>query len=410
MKLWIRLLAGAGIGVFLGVVLPLSGGDTVATLAVISRIVVNIGRYALFPLVFFGLASGIRELNGERRIGWVFLKTIGLVVVSTVLFVLVGTLLILALAPERIPPIYQETAVPQIPSVAELLESTFPRNLFAVFAAEGSFLLPIYVLAIVLGLILADERSGGGAIAELVDSGSSVFYRLNSIVVDLLAIGLVIVTTLWVTSLRSVADLRLFLPLAWVLIGAGGFFVLIVYPLALFLLADRASPFAWLFGTLPAAIVALFAGDGYFALGTLSRVQHENLGVSRSVGAVTLPLGVLIARAGTAMVISASFLMVLRSYTALEVTFGQVLWLILTGSGVSLLLGSAPGAAVLVGLSALSAAFGRGMEEIYLILIPVMPLITGIAVLLDVATNSFITTLVAHTERHRHIVDTRDFV
>ena len=409
MKLWIRLLVGVIIGLGVGILVPLAGGDSASVLRVITRIVVNIGRYALFPMVFFGVVAGLRELHAEQRTGFVLVKMVALAAATTVLLVVVGTLTMLVLSPQRIPPIYQEALVPSVPTVPELLQSVFPRNLFAVFASSGSFLLPLYALGLILGLILTDENAGGGPIAELCESGSSVFYRLNALVVDVLAVGLVVVVTLWVVDVRSVTDLRLFMQLIWVIVGVGAVFVVVVYPVALYFLTERSSPFSWLFGVLPAFLVAFFSGDGYFSLGTLTRVTKENHGVSRSVAAVTLPLGGLFARAGSAMVVAASFLMVLRSYTALEVAFGQVVWLVAAGAGVSLLLGATPGVAVLVGLSSLAGSFGRGMEEIYLILIPVLPIITGVAVVVDVATNSFITVLIGHSERHRRAVDPLDF-
>lgn len=409
MKLWIRVLLGAAIGGLLGVIIPIAGGDTAQTLGVVTQIIVNIARYALFPLVLFGVATAIQELAAEGRAGWVILKLVGLVAATTLLLVVVGTVIMLVLSPQRIPPIYQEAIVPPVPTIPGLLAATFPRNLFAVFASDGSFLLPLYALGFILGLILTDESAGGGPIADVCESGSTVFYRLNSLVVDILGIGLTVVVALWLIEVRGVDDLQLFMQLIWVIAGVGAFFVLIVYPVLLFLLAERYSPLAWLFGVMPAAIAAFFSGDGYFAMGTLTRVSKENHGVSRSIAGVTLPLGLLLARAGSAMVTAASFLMVLRSYTALEITGSQVVWLITAAAGISLLLGSSPGAAVLVGLSALAGSFGRGMEEIYLIVIPVLPIITGIAVVVDAATNSFITVLIAHSERHRRLVDPLDF-
>ena len=147
-----------------------------------------------------------------------------------------------------------------------------------------------------------------------------------------------------------------------------------------------------------------------FALGALTRSVKENLGVSRAVAAPTVTLSAIFAKSGSAFVVAASFLTVLRSYTALEITIGQVLLVILLSFSVSFLLGAVPGATVLVGLSVLARVFGQGIDEIYLILLPALPILTGIAVLTDTVTAAFITFMIGHWERKRRIVDVLDFI
>ena len=77
---------------------------------------------------------------------------------------------------------------------------------------------------------------------------------------------------------------------------------------------------------------------------------------------------------------------------------------------VSFLLGAVPGSTVLVGLSVLARVFGQGIDEIYLILLPALPILTGIAVLTDTVTAAFVSFIVAQWERKRRIVDVLDFV
>ena len=76
----------------------------------------------------------------------------------------------------------------------------------------------------------------------------------------------------------------------------------------------------------------------------------------------------------------------------------------------SFLLGSVPGSTVLVGLSVLANGYGQGMDEIYLILLPALPVLTGIAVAVDTVTSACISFLVAQWERKRRIVDPLDFI
>ncbi|MBU8914023.1 MAG: dicarboxylate/amino acid:cation symporter [Spirochaetales bacterium] len=410
MKLWMRILIGSVVGIVLGLYLPLAGGDSLGVIGRITEIVISIGRYALFPLVFFGVTIGVFELRSDRITGKVYGKAALIIVATSLTMVVIGALVVLLLAPRRIPPIFQEALIPSIPAIPELALTVFPNNLFAIFAQSGSYLLPIMAAALLIGLVLHAEGANAVPATDVVDSSARIFYRLNSWMVEALAVGMIAVAAYYVMRLRSVSDLQLFVPLVLVVSAIAAFFVLIALPLIAFFLSDRYSPFAWLYALVNPAIIGFFAGDSYFALGALIRVSKENYGVSRAVAAPTLTLSTIFAKSGSALVIAASFLTVLRSYTALGITVPQVLLVMLLSFSVSFLLGAVPGATVLVGLSVLAQVFGQGIDEIYLLLLPALPILTGIAVLTDTVTAAFVSFIVAQWERKRRIVDALDFI
>jgi Na+/H+-dicarboxylate symporter len=63
-----------------------------------------------------------------------------------------------------------------------------------------------------------------------------------------------------------------------------------------------------------------------------------------------------------------------------------------------------------VALSTLCALYGRGLQEGYLILRPIAPLLISFGVLLDVLTSAFLSLLVAKHEQIAQEVDAYDFV
>jgi Na+/H+-dicarboxylate symporter len=410
MKLWMRILIGSVVGVVLGIYLPLTGGDSLDVIRRIAEIAISVGRYAVFPLAFFGVVIGAFELRADRSAGSTYGRAALIAVASTAAMVIVGTLAVLVIAPRRIPPIFQEARVPALPAIPELLLDVFPNNFFAIFAQSGSYLLPITVAALLIGLVLYSEGANAMPFTDVADAAARVFYRFTSWIVEALAVAMIAVGAYFVMQLRSVSDLGLFVPLILVTAAISAFFVLIVIPLLVFFLGDRYNPFAWLYGLVNPALLAFFSGDSYFALGALTRITKENFGVSRSVAAPTLTLSTIFAKSGSALVVAASFLTVLRSYTALEISVPQVLLVMLLSFAVSFLLGSVPGATVLVGVSVLARVFGQGIEEIYLILLPALPILTGIAVLTDTVVAAFVAFLTAQLERKRRIVDVLDFV
>ncbi len=410
MKIWMRLLAGSIIGVLLGSYLPESGGDTARLFAGIAEYVVSIARYFLFPLVFFGVIIGTSELMAERRVLRLYGKTIGLLLAATAVSILIGTGAVLAVSPGRIPPIFQEAPVTDIPAVGMLLERIFPRNLFAAFSQAGDFLLPLLALGIFIGLALHYDQSAGQGVSQFADSASRVFYRLSAFVVEILGIGMIAVAAAMIFDIRAINDFQIFASLILTVSVSVGFIVLVAYPVIIYFLIDRDSALPWLYAMIAPILTGLFSGDMYFSLPTLERVGKESLGVPRRAGSAVFSLAAVFGKAGSALVAAASFIVILRSYTALEITFAQVLWVMTSTFGVSFLLGAVPGSAAVVALAMLSNLYGRGMEEVFLILWPAAPILISLGVVLDVATAGFVAQVVASTEKMRRRVDQFDFV
>ena len=86
--------------------------------------------------------------------------------------------------------------------------------------------------------------------------------------------------------------------------------------------------------------------------------------------------------------------MIVRSFTALEVGFVLMVRLVITAIGASLIAFIAPGNAVSTLLLILAGGYGRGMEDSYRILLPILVLLGRLAVLLDTLTVTFVTTLI----------------
>jgi Na+/H+-dicarboxylate symporter len=183
-----------------------------------------------------------------------------------------------------------------------------------------------------------------------------------------------------------------------------------VYPLLLYFLGERDNPYKWLYAVIAPALVGFFSGDQYLSMTMLAKHGHENLGVPRRVGSAVYSLFAVFGRAGTAMVSAAAFLLVLKSYSTLEVSFLQVLWTILFTTLISLALGSVPGLGAYVALSTLCGIYGRGIQEGYLILKPIAPLLMSFGVALDVLGSAFVSLLVARQEKVWREVDVYDFV
>ena len=408
MKIWIKILIGSVVGVLLGIFLP--GTEKAMELfSFITRLFVQIGRYVVFPLVFFALVAGTYELKREKKIFRVYGRTILYLLLATVLLIIVGMVTVLVFSPERIPIIVEQEQAIQLPGLKETLLGLFPGNLFQVFVGSGSIMLPLVLFAFLLGVNLTFDLRITSPVVQLTDSLNRIFYHINSLLCELFGFAMIVISAYFIMTVKQY-ELTLFKQMLIIIGIDAALIIFAVYPALLYFLGGRQNPYKWLYAVVAPALTAFFSGDNYLSIVMLAKHGKENLGVPRRVGSAVYPLFAVFGRTGTALVASATFLLVLKSYSSLEITFGQVLWTLLFSLLISLTLGTVPGLGAYVALSTLCALYGRGLQEGYLILRPIAPLLISFGVLLDVLTSAFLSFLVAKHEQIAQEVDAYDFV
>ena len=406
MKIWIKVLIGSLIGLVAGFLIPVSAQGFFDSL---SGLLIGIGRYVLFPFIFFSLGIGTSELRQEKRLVRVYLSAFKYLALSAAVLIIIGTLSVLVFPPERIPITIEADKAFSAVSVMEGLKAIFPRNLFMVFIGNGDFLLPLMVLAFLLGVNLDFDRQLTRPIVQIFDSLSRIFYHLNSLIVELFAIALIAIAAARVTHLTH-ADLGMYKQIIIILAVDVAVVTFGVFPGALYLLGIKENPYRWLYASIGPAIAGLFSGDHYVSLGFLTKHGKESLGVPRMVGSAVYPLFAVLGRAGTAMVSSVAFILILRSYSSLEISFLQTLWVMCFSFLVSFVLGAAPGTGAFFAIFMLCDIYAKGLQEGYLILRTIAPLLVSFGVFVDVLSASFVSLLIAREENVWTEVETENFI
>lgn len=408
MKIWIKILAGTILGFLLGAFLPHST-PMLNVFGFLSRLIIQVGRYLVFPLVFFSLVIGTAELKRAGKLAPVYGRILLYLAISALLLILIGVSTVLIFSPERIPIIIEKDNIPQVPGFQELLLRIFPQNLFLIFVESGNLLLPVLVFAFLLGVNLEFDPRVVSPVIQLFDALSRVFYHINSLLVELFGIALIAVAANLVLNLEKY-DLGLFRQLL-IILGIDLLLVIFgVFPVILYFAGEKENPFKWLYAATAPALTAVITGDEYLSLTMLAKHGKESLGVPRRVGAAVYPFFAYFGRAGTAMITSVSFILILKSYSSLEITFFQVLWTIGFSFLVSLALGPVPGMSAFVSVSLLCGLFGKGLQEGYLILHPIAPLLINAGVLLDVLTSAFVSLLISRHVEVWEEIDIFEFV
>ena len=398
-------------GVLVGIITPLYGGDTSLFFENIFTHVLHIGRYLIFPLLFFTITISSYELWREKKFFQTYGRIMGYAIISSVVLAVVGAIFVAIFSPERVPIIIEETVVNPLPSISNQILMIFPKNLFTAFTNNGDFLLPLIIFAIILGIALFHNHSLSPAIIEIFDNISQILYKMNRFVLEIIGLGIVFMSAYWIIQLKSMADLVLFGQLLLVILLAMLFIIFLVIPgLLYFLSGRRRNPYTWLFAILPAAFSSLLSGDSNFTISAAIAVLNENMGMDKRTTPAMVSLNAVFSRSGIAMVTCISFILIIRSYSSLDVTFLQYLWVIGSSILISFMLGTVPVNAVLVSLAVISGWYAQGLEKGFLILLPIAPIITSLAVLLDTVVIMFNCQLIADGEKQSKLAKVKNFL
>lgn len=388
MKVWFKLLIGSALGVILGFLLPHENQSVSAVLQWIESFALQLGRYALAPLLFFSLAVSVFELRQDRRMWIVGFKTAATIAVTAAVMVLFGLIAVLAFPPARIPILIEGQKETISLDIARGVLELFPSNAFFALLPDGTFLLPLCVLAFFLGAGLSYDRAPAKGILPIIDSLSRLFYYVSSFFSEILGAIIITLGAFWAVRFRGALkaevfhDLMALLAVASVILAAG------ILPLFLFLLGPKTNPWKHLYAALAPALAGFFSGDINFTLPVLLKHAKESHGVQRRANTVILALFASFGRSGSAMVAAVSLIVIIKSYSSLGVTLSDLLAVTGASIGVSFLLARRSADAAYAALAVLCASFGRGFEAGYLILKPIAFYLIAIGAFLDAVIAS----------------------
>jgi len=393
MKTPYRYLIGIAVGLAVGFLL--NTNEIVSSmLAETVDLAIRLSRYLLLPLIFFSLPVAVTKLRRLGVLGPVLRRSSLAVLISSAVLTVIGTLIAWLAGSGRIPVVPGTLPEASAVTLGTLVRNTFPLNSFRIFTGESSFLLPLLIPAFLLGWHMYHDREIAEPAFNFFDSMSRILYRANRYVLLLMPGLLAVLTAAAVAESRGIVEFRRFLPLLGTVLLAALVLIAGIYPLILWLAYRRHSPWKALAGISGALLSALVSGSPLFNYGNLIRHLKENLNIPRHSAALIAPVYLMFARAGTAMVTAFCMMTVIRSYSSLEITLFQAAWTALFSFLVSFALPASPDRGLATALVILSGLYGRGLEDGWLILAPVLPLLMMITTMLDTATGALLLLLV----------------
>ena len=404
MKLWLKYLLGAGVGIVAAVFFsPLTETES-AVLGFVVEIAVRFVRYALMPFLFFSVAVGVFRLRLDKALDKSCICFVLFAVLSSAALVALGLASALLFKLPRIP-ISAET-VAEVPTFdwKQLLLKLFPYSGFQSLD-EGSYILPCYVFAFLLGAVAASDKTSAKEAVSLFDSLSKVTYSLMSFFIDIFSVAMIAVVCNWAINFVSVAKTGSYTGLFVLLAGDFLFVALVFYPIVMRLFCPTSHPYKILLASVTSLMAAFFTGDSNVALALNLRHGRDALSIRGRSNAFSMPLFSVFARGGSAMVQAVAFVQILRSYSSLGISLSSALWVALLAFALSFVLGGYPTGGSFAAVTAMCLLYGNGFKLEYLLLKNVAPVICAFAAATDCLCSIFGAYFVAHKTKLVHKQD-----
>ncbi|EPF30168.1 dicarboxylate/amino acid:cation symporter [Treponema medium] len=387
MKIWLKYFIGIVLGITFALVAGAENTLFVQAVDFLSKAAIQFGRYALYPAVFFGFTLSIFELRENRSLLKVAIITSLIICGAALLLSCIGLISVLIHTPARIPIFVEGISDVQVLGVRESLLQLLPSSSFEALV-NGTYILPLCIFGGFAGAGCAVDRNIAKPTITLIDSLARISYAVLVFFVDMLVFGMVAISSYWMIKFHEMLLTAVFVDFAILLIVDLLIIALVIYPALLKIFCRDINPYRVLYASLAPMMAAFFSQDTHVALSVLLRHSNESLGVRRRISSVVLPVFSILGRAGSALVITVSFVVILKSYSinVFRIAFSDIFWLVGYASLFSCLLGRFPAGGTYIALTSLCMLYGRGFESGYLILRPAAFFIGSVAAAINALT------------------------
>ena len=398
MKVWVKLLIGAVLGMTIGFLLPYESKGVLSAFQWLEKLALGIGRYAVIPVLVFSLTIAVYELRMDGQFWPMVLKNILLIIAVSIFVIFTGIVVTMIFSPGRVPiETIEQLETLTLDPGANILE-IFPSNMFSVLTGNGVFIFPVCVFAFFLGMGLNYDRNYSKPVISLVDSLSRIFYHIASFFSEILGFIIIVLSAYWAVRFGSILQAKVFTDLV-VLLGLFSIVLcFVILPLFLYLLKPKVNPWLVLYGFLGPAIAAFFSGDINLTIPVLQRHSKENFGIRRRSSSLSIALFSAFCRCGSAMVAAAAFIVIIKSYSYLRISSIDLFAIGFRAFLISFLIARHPGDGAYIALASLCLSYGNGEYRTgYLILQPMAFYLVAIGTFIDVMLNAFGSYVLART-------------
>lgn len=381
MKIWIKYLLTICLGIALGTFIPIP--DSFITL--IQSIAIGITLIILYPLELFSAAIGIYELHEEKRLLKISLRAILYALIFIVSATLLGIVISFFAPVIRIQLGEKIGTTPGLLALGEILQKFFPTTIIDIFV-NSHFILPLFMVTLFIGLSFSSNKHAGKVMLNVFESASELLWNINSFIIEILPFLFVFIAASVTRSLLAIKDFSNYAKLFQIILIETILYIFGIIPLAIYIKRQKRNPYKILYGMLATGLSALFIPHAFASVTTGIKHLKESLGIRRRINATTLPLALTFGRAGTVLISTTAFIVVLSSYSQIGLTVQSIFWILLWLPITGLLSGASANFGVLSAIAFVCSIYGRGFESGFVLLLPIALPLFLIGNLMDAVT------------------------
>jgi aerobic C4-dicarboxylate transport protein len=359
----------------------------------VGDIVVRFFGYLARPLFFFSVALSVAYLGRHRKFWSVVGQAFLLGAFFSFLFSILGALVALTFPTQRIVISLDQEILKPLIEVHELAERIIPHNIFVILLDNWFF--PLFFLATLIGLNLLFDHESIEPTFNLFDSLSRVFYNALANVIKFVFIPAFLLAYKLGVTFRT--DLQLSQFYSILRLASISTFVLVFGLLTLLYswFVEAKKPFNWLKGGSGALGFSLINTLDIANYVSYSYFSHHHQRIKRDLAGMQIPLFMLFFRAGIAFMVSMSMVIILKSYSTLEISFGQLMVTVLASFVASFFITSPASTTFAQAMLLTAFMYGRGIEGGLRVLDSVVPYLSVLANFIDIAVLMFCLNLLA---------------
>ncbi|MEI3606401.1 dicarboxylate/amino acid:cation symporter [Pseudogracilibacillus sp. SE30717A] len=359
-----NLLTQILIAFVIAIILGLIFGSSIEVLKPLGDLFLRLIKFIIAPLVLSTLVIGVASIGDPKSLGRVGTKTISYYLITTAVAIIIGLGMAFIINPGKGLSINVESTeveVNETEGVIQTFLNIVPENPFTSLA-EGN-ILQIIFFAIFIGLAITIIGKKAEPVYNFFDGFAELMFWITGVIMRFAPIGILGL----VAPIIGQYGPSVLLPLLKIIIAVAVaclIHAIVVYSLSVKTFA-KMNPFTFFKGIAPAAIVAFSTASSAGTLPVTIKNTQENLGVSNKISSFVLPLGATINMDGTAIYQGVAVIFIAQFY-GLDLTFMQLLTVIITTVLASIGTAGVPGAGMIM-LAMVLGAIGLPLEGIALI-------------------------------------------
>lgn len=359
MNLSTKILIALGLGIIAGLELGADGVDLAKTwIAPFGTIFMNMIKMIIVPLVFSSLVIGVCSLGDVKKIGRIGAKTMAYYLGTTAFAIVLGLILAIVIQPGagvNMPADGVKAAAQAAPPIMKVIIDIFPTNAMEAMLKANMLQIIVFSLFIGIGISMVGERAE--YLKRTIDGLAEVSYKIVGMIMNFAPIGVFGL----ITPVVAANGPSVLLPLLKVVIAVylGCLLHAVIVYGAMLQFIGKISPMKFFKGIAPAQLLAFTSCSSGGSL-PVNMACVQKLGVSKEISSFVLPLGATINMDGTAVYQGVCALFIAQIY-GVDLTSGQLLTVILTGTLASIGTAGVPGAGFIM-LTMILTAVGLPLE------------------------------------------------